>query len=521
MLIRSFRVRFLLWNVLLSGAVLVGFGVLTLGLSYRGGLARLDGDLRENARREFVESHHPGLRGQETPVWRSEYGGGSEQVSLALLIRERDSADVLLQSEDWPADLTAESFADPVLSPEEMSRPPPPQESEEGPPARPFGGRPPPPHELEEGHPARPLGGPPPPGGRFAPFPDSSQPLPPLAVGPCVSVALAEGNWRFGVIGQRERTLIIGVPLQPLQTQMWQLAQVLLIAFLPGVLLIGASGWVLTGQALRPVRALTKTAEGITARGLDQRLPVTQESREFKRLSDVFNGMLDRLEKSFQQATRFSADAAHELKTPLTILQGQLEESLREAGDNPEHQQLCAGLLEEVQRLKNIVRKLLLLSLADAGELQLHREEIDLQVLLENAVEDIGILAPELKVEFKADPPVTVLGDPDLLSQVLQNLVSNAIKYNGEDGFIRLELERTPKEIRLAVTNSGPPIPAASQPRLFERFYRGDPSHTRAIEGAGLGLSLAREIARAHGGDLVLKQSHASGTTFELFMPAG
>jgi two-component system, OmpR family, heavy metal sensor histidine kinase CusS len=506
MLIQSFRVRFLLWNVLLTGSVLAGFGVLTIGLAYRGGLARLDGDLQQNANREFREAHRSSFREGSPHLWRSAYGGGPEQVPMALLIRERESADVLLRSEAWPAGLSGADFADPPLSARALRRPPP-RDDFEGPPGR----RPPRPRD-EAGMPHRPFGDRPPPPGEEAD-------LPPLEKGPFTSLNLSDGDWRFGVIGQRNLTLIIGVSLQPLQTQMRQWIQVLLMAFVPGLFLIAISGWILTGRAMRPVRALTKAAEGITARGLDQRLPLTRESKEFSRLSEVFNRMLDRLEKSFQQATRFSADAAHELKTPLAILQGQLEESLRDAPDDPAHQQLCASLLEEVQRLKGIVRKLLLLSLADAGELRLHSEEVDLNTLVESAAEDAAILAPGLKLELQVPSAVSVSGDAGLLAQVIQNLVGNAIKYNSDAGWIRLELESKPHEVRLAVTNSGSPISADAQARIFERFYRGNASRTRTVEGVGLGLSLSRELARAHGGDLLLERSDESGTTFVLQLP--
>ena len=499
MIIRSFRVRFMLWNILCSGAVLGVFGASAWWLSYRVGLVRLDGEIRETARREIREAVRPEYWERSQHPWRSAYGGGPEHVQMALLIRERGDTNILLRTTAWPKDLQPDVFADPELPPEDAERPR--GEASDRPP-RLGDGRPPPPGAVVDGLPGLP--------GFFPP---------PLGMGAFATLRQDGGDWRFGIVGNRDLTFLVGVPLKPLQDELDQLARILVAAFLPGLLLIAASGWILTGRALRPVRSLTKTAEGITARGLDRRLPVTREAEEFNRLADVFNGMLDRLEKSFRQATRFSADAAHELKTPLAILQGQLEESLREAADDPRHQRLCAGLLEEVQRLKNIVRKLLLLSLADAGELRIQSEKVDLTALVNNAAEDAGILAPGLRLDVRADSSVSIPGDPDLLAQVVQNLVGNAIKYNVDHGFIRMELESRPGGIRLAVTNSGPPIQAEAQSRLFERFYRGDPSRTRAVEGAGLGLSLSREIARAHGGDLILERSDDAGTTFTLTLP--
>lgn len=519
MIIRSFRVRFLLWNVLISGMVLAVFAAAALCLLYRGGLHRLDGDLKENARREFHNAHRFGLQEEAPHLWRAEYGGGPERLPMALVFRERAGTNILLKTDAWPEGLAADTFADPLLPPDPPHPPgdrgglmPP-----SGRPMPPPGRRPPPPEGAGHSPPAFERR-PPPPSERMAgPFADL-QPPPPAA-GAFATIRLADGSWRFGVMGQHDLTVIIGVPLEPLQDEVRQLGQVLLVAFLPGLLLIAAAGWFLTGRALHPVQVLTRTAESITAHGLDQRLPVTRESREFQRLSDVFNGMLDRLEKSFRQATRFSADAAHELKTPLTVLQGQLEESLREAEGNPAQQRLYADLLDEVQRLKGIVRKLLLLSLADAGELRISPETVDMKAVAKNAAEDAEVLAPELNVEFAAEAPAPVTGDPVLLAQVVQNLVDNAIKYNREDGFVRLQLETARDGVRLAVTSSGPPIAPEAQPRIFERFYRGDPARGRQIEGSGLGLSLSREIARAHGGDLMLERSDAGGTVFVLHIP--
>jgi heavy metal sensor kinase len=292
-----------------------------------------------------------------------------------------------------------------------------------------------------------------------------------------------------------------------------------LVALPAALLLIAVGGWWVSQRALRPVRRITAAAEGITARGLDQRIPHSNEDVEFNRLISVFNGMMDRLEKSFQQAVRFSADAAHELKTPLTILQGELEQALQAAPPGSPQQQAYGALLEEVQRLKVIIRKLLLLSLADSGQLKPNFETLDLSAVMQAAIEDAAILAPGLRIEHTIEPGITVAADGDLLRQVVQNLVSNAIKYNRPEGTVSFVLRRAGANVLLTVSNTGAGIPPEDRGKVFERFYRGDKARNRNVDGLGLGLSLSREIARAHHGDLVLENTPGGTTVFTLILP--
>ncbi|MCC6487048.1 MAG: HAMP domain-containing protein, partial [Candidatus Hydrogenedentes bacterium] len=293
-----------------------------------------------------------------------------------------------------------------------------------------------------------------------------------------------------------------------------------LIAIPRALALIAAGGWLLAQRALRPVRALTTTAERVTAKGLDQRIPVSREDEEFMRLIGVFNEMLDRLEKSFKQAVRFSADAAHELKTPLTILQGELEQALQAAEAGSSAQQLSSSLLEEVQRLKSIIRKLLLLSLADAGQLKLNLEPLNFSEMLESACEDVQILAPELTVQSEVEEGVWIEADHDLLVQLVQNLTNNAIKYNRPGGKIGIQLKRDGQTVRFTIMNTGTSIPREDREKVFDRFYRADPSRNRKVDGAGLGLSLAKEIARAHRGELTLQDTPDGVIAFRLTLAA-
>jgi len=228
---------------------------------------------------------------------------------------------------------------------------------------------------------------------------------------------------------------------------------------------------------------------------------------------------MERLERSFNQASRFSADAAHELKTPLAILQGELELTLQRADPGSELPQKLSNLLDEVRRLSSIVRKLLLLSRADAGKMSLHRVDIDLWQVLADLVEDIEMLAPHLKIETKITPALRIQGDRDLLIQVLQNMISNAIKYNLSEGWLRIDARSQENTVFVTITNSSHDISTSERSQIFDRFYRGDPARSRHIEGVGLGLSLSREIARAHDGDLKLDHTPVGQTAFTLTLP--
>lgn len=295
----------------------------------------------------------------------------------------------------------------------------------------------------------------------------------------------------------------------------------LFLALLPVVLGgVGAGAWWLSSRALRPVSQLTRSVEGITARGLDQRIGATAHDREFLRLVTVFNAMLDRLEKSFHQATRFSADAAHELRTPLTILQMDLEMALDSAEPGSETQRLCVRLIEEISRLRAIQEKLLLLSQADAGKLPLQPVPVDWSQAVREAADDARSLAPHLHVQETVPDGVIAPADPILLDQILQNLTTNAVNYNEPGGAIEFELRQQPDQLELRVSNTGPGIPEEHRPRLFQRFHRGDPSRHRETGGTGLGLSLAREIALAHGGELRLDAAPGPKTLFVLTWPS-
>lgn len=336
------------------------------------------------------------------------------------------------------------------------------------------------------------------------------------------TVQTAAAEWRLGLLGTDDTTLVIGLNYAAARTELNRIRNAFLLALPVALFLVGLGGWLIAGRALRPLAVIADTAERVTARGLDQRIPESRESPEANRVIQVFNRMMDRLEASFRQATRFSADASHELKTPLAIMQGELENTLQSAAPGSPEQQLCTNLLEETQRLKTITQSLLLLAQADAGQLKLAREAVDLSAELESMMEDARVLAADARLHFelKFHPGVRITADRALLHTALFNLITNAIKYNKPQGRLQVSLHHAGREIVFTVGNSGPGIAPPDQALIFERFYRARRADTPEHDGIGLGLSLAREIIRAHGGEVALQESRPDWTAFSVKLPA-
>lgn len=327
------------------------------------------------------------------------------------------------------------------------------------------------------------------------------------------------GGWRVGVVSNPQGRGAIAVSLQTIRQENAVIRRIYLIT-IPGALFLIATGaWWLSGSALQPVNRLSQDINQVTAQGLNQRVSSGDIDQEFEGLIQSFNAMLERLERSFHQALRFSGDAAHELKTPLAILQGELEQAIQQAELGSSMQQTLNRLLEEVRRLSSIVRKLLLLSLADAGQMALRRDAVNLSQLLEEQLEDVSLLAPDLRVEPQIEADIWIRCDRDLITQVFQNLLSNAIKYNQLQGWIKIQAQLQPQGVNLTVANASQALTAEERAHLFDRFYRGDPARNSETEGLGLGLSLAREIVRAHGGELTLADSPAEEVRFNLWLP--
>jgi signal transduction histidine kinase len=346
--------------------------------------------------------------------------------------------------------------------------------------------------------------------------------LPPQVSSSLRLIEIDGRDWHVGLSVTNDARIAVAVDPRFIDDNLRDVRNAYFAAVPLTLLLIAGTGWSFSGRALRPLRQLSTAARSVTMASMSQRLDSQGSDQEFGELIQVFNLMLARLERSFHQAQRFSADAAHELKTPLAILQGQLERAIATADEHPLLQIELSTILDEVRRLSTISRKLLLLSQADAGRMNLFKEPLDLSALVQDLAEDSRMLASGLRLDFAVQPGLRMQGDPGLLRQLLHNLVSNAVKYNVADGWLRITAHGPSNAdglLAVRVANASMGIPPADRERIFERFYRADVARNRRIEGIGLGLSLSREIARAHGGELRLDPPRPGEVSFSLTLP--
>jgi two-component system, OmpR family, sensor kinase len=277
----------------------------------------------------------------------------------------------------------------------------------------------------------------------------------------------------------------------------------------------------LTGRVLLPVRRITSMARSLSEHDLHQRVDLAVPPDELGELVETFNGMLARLESSFESLRRFTADASHELRSPLTLMRSELEGTLARARTPAEYRTVLRGLEDEVERMARMVDQLLILARADAGALQPEITRLDVADFLHETAARWRPVAERRDVRLEVEAPDSgeVSADPDLLRRVVDNLLDNAIRHTPANATVHLVGSREPGDWRVEVSDEGPGIPQADQQALFRRFARLDSSRGRDSGGAGLGLALSRAIAESHGGSLELSRSDDTGATFRLSLP--
>jgi heavy metal sensor kinase len=335
--------------------------------------------------------------------------------------------------------------------------------------------------------------------------------------------------------GVERRVLVRRVPLSGGETGVMVLSHGLAehrqsVALTSGFLgaaltvLLGGAGllaYAIAGRALRPVRLISGLAREISEQDLHRRIALDLPRDELGELAATFNGMLARLEASFTSLQRFTADAAHELRAPLSLMRTEIEVALKGPGSLDEYHTALEGALAEAERLTWMADQLLLLARADAGVLAPRREQVDLVDFIEETADRWRATARRQGIEMRTDLPPEGLAwvDPMMLRRVLDNLVDNATHHTPRGGAITIEAALAGTTWSVAVSDTGPGIPEALGIQLFERFWRPDRARGRETGGAGLGLSLCAAIARAHGGTAIAGAAEQGGARFVVTLP--
>lgn len=272
-------------------------------------------------------------------------------------------------------------------------------------------------------------------------------------------------------------------------------------------------------SGLRPLRRMSAIAASVSADSLTARLPEAQMPTELADLAHAFNAMLERLDASFQRLSAFSADIAHELRTPLSNLLTHTQVTLTRPRDIDAYREALHSNLEELQWMAQLVNDMLYLAKADHGLLTPRREPLDLAQEVEALLEFYALLAEESQIQLTHEGSGQLAGDRSMLRRALSNLLDNALRYTPAGGEIKVRMVPAADRLRITVENSGPGIPAALLPRLFDRFYRADPARREgSSEHAGLGLAITQSIIRAHGGQITC-ESQAGMTRFVIELP--
>ena len=329
--------------------------------------------------------------------------------------------------------------------------------------------------------------------------------------------------------------VMVGIPMQILVLGVRELAGTMLV-IAPFILLMSVGvAYVIAGRALEPIERIINELEAVTdGRSLHRRLAVGETTDELARLNATLNAMLSRLETSFDALRRFTADASHELKTPLTVLRADVERAMSPRVTQTEQLVALEEALHETARMADLVESLLTLARADEGRFDLHREPIAMEPLVREVFETAQILGEHagLTVLLPVVEDTVVMGDRTRLRQLFLNLVTNAIKYTPRGGRVEISLSTRLDCVTFTVRDTGIGISAADLPHIFERFYRADRARSRRVQssdgtwsdergGFGLGLAISQWIARAHGGTLTADSRLGRGSTFTVSLPPG
>jgi len=321
--------------------------------------------------------------------------------------------------------------------------------------------------------------------------------------------------------GRGDRVLVVGQSIKSVEDSVASATFLLVVGGLAALVAAGVGGWWLARRALHPVGQMAEAADRIGIDRIHERLSEPKREDELGRLGRTLNRMLDRIERGVYEKRRLVADASHELRTPLAVMRSELDVTLLDKGLDPEARAVLESAREEIDRMTRIVENLLTLARVDEGELKLLPAPVSLRDVAENALEPLQPAAAARGVEIKlAEGEAVARADADLVRQVVTNLLDNALKYSEQGGDVEVRVWSHDGRAGLTVKDSGPGIPEEALSRVFNRFYRVDASRNRSSGGSGLGLSISREIIRAHGGRIWVESAEGGGSSFSFEVPA-
>ena len=345
--------------------------------------------------------------------------------------------------------------------------------------------------------------------------------IPFLASGP-------EGETTFRLISrqlfyqkQRVGWVIVGLPIQRIKDSMEHLLNVLLSSILASLILLAFAGYWLTRKALHPVEVITKKANRISMNNLEERIQVPLENDELGQLSRVLNNLLDRLQKAFVSQQQFLADAAHELKTPLSILRVHWESELNNAALSLEMKEKLVQDIETISRLSHLINNLLLLSKTEAVRSTFEFNPVQIEEVMNEVLGDARVLASmkSQQIEVVNLQPVKIIGDRTRLYQLFFNLLDNAIRYSPESGKIWISVATQETWNVIEIRDNGQGIPPEDLPHIFDRFYRAKKDRARKTGGSGLGLSICQLIVKSHDGEIEVQSENGKGSIFRIKLP--
>ncbi len=359
--------------------------------------------------------------------------------------------------------------------------------------------------------------------------------LDPMLSGPAVAAALRGGTvTREIALGDSDqsyrvittpvgpaRLLAVGEPLGEINDAGDKTLILLLIAVPIALAAAGLAGWLLARNALRPVDRIRRKTDEIGIDRLDERLSAPYPQDEIGQLVSTLNAMLDRLEAGVNARRQLVADASHELRTPLAAMRAELDVTLRETDPAAGGHAALLSVRDEVDRMSRTVDNLLTLARADSLGLELLRGPVDLEQAVRSACAPLQALATGRGVRLSLDvEPMSLDADAQQLHQAITNLIDNAIKFTRPGGEVTISTWRSDSEVGVTVSDTGPGIPTAAQPHIFDRFFRADASRSRDSGGSGLGLAITAEIVGAHGGRVWVDSREGAGSAFSIGLPA-